>query len=181
MLTVILITLAIILGVDPMLTRSIGFELSVTAVCGIGIALFFFRRVRLAPVWRVLGSALAVSVGATITTAPLTMYYFGTLSIVGLITNLLVVPLLPAITYLSIAALFVSEAFSGLGIAIAFLVHILMSWILFVATALASIPYGHAEEVRISLRAVLLYYACLVAGIIGLMRYFKISWRQWWI
>ncbi len=181
MLTVILITLAIILGVDPMLTRSIGFELSVSAVCGIGIALFFFRRARLAPVAKAVGSALAVSVGATLATAPLTLYYFGTISIVGLITNLLVVPLLPVVTYLSIIALLVSEMFSGFSIAIAFFVHLLMNWILFVAMALASVPYGHAEEVKISLWAVVVYYALLVAGVVAAMKYFKISWRQWWV
>lgn len=181
LLTVILLTLATLVSISPALVRSIGFELSVMAVCGIGVALFWMRRVRLTPFVQAMATLLAVSVGATLATAPLTLYYFGNLSFVGLLTNMIVVPLLPFITYLVLLALFFQVFFIPLALVFSFIVHILMTWVLVVATLFASIPYGHMEELSFPLWGVAVYYTVVVAGIIFSMRYSKISWREWWI
>jgi ComEC/Rec2-related protein len=181
LLTVVLLTLAILLTVSPELVRSIGFELSVLAVCGIGAALFFLRNVRMTPGIKNVITLLAVSAGATIATAPLTLFYFGNLSLVGLITNLLVVPLLPFITYLVLLALFLQPLFAPLALVCSFVVHILLQWILFISTLCASIPYGNFEGISFPLWGVAVYYGILVAVIIFLMKYLRISWREWWV
>ena len=180
-LTVILLTLAALLTHSPMLVKSVGFELSVMAVCGIGIALFFLRRLNM-PTWlKTIATLFAVSLGATLTTAPLTLYYFGNISFVGLITNALVVPLLPIITYLVLAALFFQPILTPLALVFAFLADVLMKGVIFIAAICASIPYGNFEQLSFPLWGVVLFYCSLTMCIIFLMRYFKISWREWWI
>ncbi len=181
LLTIVLLTLALLLTYSPSLVRSIGFELSVVAVCGIGIALFFLKRIPL-PSWLTpVATLMAVSLGATITTAPLTLYYFGNISLVGLITNMLVVPLLPVVTYFVLFALFITPFFLPLALACSFVVHLLMSWILFVSTLCASIPYGNFSDISFPLWGVGVYYVLLTVLIIGGMKRWKISWREWWV
>ncbi|MEK7499032.1 MAG: ComEC/Rec2 family competence protein, partial [Patescibacteria group bacterium] len=150
-LTVILFTLAVLLTSSPQIINTIGFQLSVTAVCGIAVAIFFTRKIRVAPYLKAAISLCAVSFGATLTTAPLTLYYFGTVSLVGVITNMVVVPLLPLATYLVLVALVVKLFFLPLALMIAFVVHMFFAWILFVARLCASIPYGHFEHISFSL------------------------------
>lgn len=181
LLSVVLLTLAIVLTLSPELVRSIGFELSVLAVCGIGVALFFLRNIQLPSEWKGVITLLAVSLGATLATAPLTLYYFGNLSLVGLLTNVLVVPLLPLVTYLVLLALLFQPFLTPVALIFSFIVHILLKWILFIATLCASIPYGNFEQISFPLWGVAVYYIVVLAGIVGLMKALKISWRQWWI
>ncbi len=181
LLTVVLLTLAILLTLSPELVRSIGFELSMFAISGIGAALFFLRNVRFTPGTKGIVTLLAVSLGATLATAPLTLYYFGNLSLAGLITNLLVVPLLPFVTYLVLIALFLQSLITPVALVCSFVVHLLLKWILFVATLCANIPYGNFSDISFPLWGVALYYLLLVAGIVGLMKCLTISWREWWI
>lgn len=181
LLTVVVLTVAMLITRSPELVRSIGFELSIVAVCGIGIALFFLRTIRFAPGVKSIVTLFGVSLGATLTTAPLTLYYFGNLSLVGLMTNLLVVPLLPFVTYLVLIALFLQPLITPVALICSFVVHLLMKWILFIATLCASIPYGNFEEITFPLWGVAVYYFVLVIGIVVLMKYLKISWREWWI
>lgn len=180
-LTVILFTLTVLLTVSPRIIGTIGFQLSVSAVCGIGIAIFFTRKVRVAPYLKAVFTLCAVSFGATLTTAPLTLYYFGTVSPVGIITNLVVVPLLPFVTYVVLIALALQTFVFPLALVLAFVVHILLAWILFVARLCASIPYGHFENILFPLWGVFVYYGILVIAIIISMKRYQISWRQWWI
>lgn len=181
LLTVIILTVAVLVTANPAIVRSVGFELSVTAVAGIGVALFFFKRIRIRSSFRGIGSLLAVSIGATLATAPLTLYYFGNLSFVGMFANLLVVPLLPFVTYLALAALLLSSFISPLALIVAFFVHILMRWIVLVATLCAAVPFGHVENVRFSLVGVLLWYGALTIACVAAMKYLKIPWRSWWV
>ncbi|MDA1168882.1 MAG: ComEC/Rec2 family competence protein [bacterium] len=180
-LTVIFLTLAVLLTSSPRIINTIGFQLSVTAVCGIGIAIFFTRRIRVAPYLKAIFTLCAVSFGATLTTAPLTLYYFGTVSLVGIITNIVVIPLLPLVTYAVLIALVLQAFAFPFALMIAFVVHLLLAWILFVARLCASIPYGHFENILFPLWGIGLYYAVLMLGIIVIMKWHKISWRQWWI
>lgn len=180
-LTVILLTLAVLLTSTPAIINNIGFQLSMTAVSGIGIALFLVRRVHVTGFTKAVVTLIAVSFGATLATAPLTMYYFGNISLAGLITNMLVVPLLPLVTYLVLLALVLQPLVYPIALVIAFVVHLLMGWILFVARVCASIPYGHFEKIVFPVWGIGLYYAVLMLGIIVIMKRHKISWRQWWI
>ncbi|OGY35432.1 MAG: hypothetical protein A3E36_01915 [Candidatus Andersenbacteria bacterium RIFCSPHIGHO2_12_FULL_45_11b] len=181
LLTVILLTLAVLLTISPELVRSIGFELSVVAVCGIGVALFFVRRIRFSSWMQDIATLFAVSLGATIATAPLTLYYFGNVSLAGLVTNIAVVPLLPFVMYLVLVALFFQTFFIPLALVLSFIAHALMTWMLFIATLCASIPYGHFEQISFPIWGIFLYYGLITVLIILLMKHLKIPWRDWWV
>ena len=92
-----LITLvaAITLLINPMFIIDLGWLLSFASLFGIMILMphlsrFFYgdRRPRF------IASSVLVSVSATLMTAPIALYYFGTLSLISVIANLLILPTL---------------------------------------------------------------------------------------
>ncbi|MBM6404650.1 ComEC/Rec2 family competence protein [Phycicoccus sp. CSK15P-2] len=97
----------VVLVVDPWLARSYGFALSTLAT--LGLLLFtrpwgdaVARRLpsRLAP----LGPAFAVPVAAQAATAPVVVLLQGSVSLVGVVANLLAAPLVPPATVAGVAA-----------------------------------------------------------------------------
>lgn len=106
----------VVLAADPASVTSVGAWLSVTAVWGTWAA---GRLVP--PAWRGRAAVrlVAASVGATVATAPITAFAFGTVAPVGVFTNLVAVPLVG----LAVPAVFVSLALgaaaAGGGLALA--------------------------------------------------------------
>ncbi len=83
---------------NPMTAANVGFQLSVASVAGIlllspGIRRWLEELLSPGKLPRKLGSALAASVsvtlGATLVTTPLSAFYFGTVSLMGMVNNLL--------------------------------------------------------------------------------------------
>jgi competence protein ComEC len=97
----------LVLVVDPWLARSFGFALSSLATLGL---LLFTRPwgdaigARLPPRLRGLGPALAIPVAAQAMTAPVVVLLQGSVSVVGILANLLAAPLVPVATVAGVAA-----------------------------------------------------------------------------
>ena len=98
------------LGACPLTIASIGFQLSVASVAG--IFLFCARLVNWLRTWmpgkgrtirgrleRWVGASIAVTLSATVLTVPLTAVHFGLVSLVGVATNLLVLPVVSLAFY----------------------------------------------------------------------------------
>ena len=100
----------VMLLANPLVIASVGFQLSVSGVAGI----FLFEKVLRRWFRARMGSkektfrsklqngfcaTLSVSISATILTTPLVAYYFGTVSLVGILANVLVVPVISLIFY----------------------------------------------------------------------------------
>ena len=97
-----------------------GFQLSFAATAGIvylGPGITAWLTARGAPAW--LAAAVAVSLGAQAAVTPLMLSHFNQLSLIGVIANLLVVPLAAVATTLGMLALLV-ELVSGAGAALLF-------------------------------------------------------------
>ena len=99
--------IVVVLVVDPWLARSFGFALSSLATLGLllftrpwGDAIGARLPRRLAP----LGPALAIPVAAQAMTAPLVVLLQGSVSVVGVVANLLAAPLVPVATVAGVAA-----------------------------------------------------------------------------
>ncbi len=109
------------------------------------------------------GRLVAVSVAAWLSTAPLSMYYFGRFALVALLANLLVLPLTFLIVVTGVLAL-LGGALAGGVLASVFnhanilFVHLLVRGI----HGLQGIPGGHIEGVRFPLPLLLLWYAVLL-------------------
>ncbi len=101
----------VVLVLDPWLARSYGFALSCLATLGL---LLFTRPwgeaigTRLPPRLAPLGPALAVPVAAQAMTAPVVVLLQGSVSVVGVVANLLAAPLVPVATVAGVAAALVS-------------------------------------------------------------------------
>lgn len=87
---VLAVAVLVVLAVDPAAARQAGAWLSVAAVWGTAQAGVVLRRMRRPrPAVRL----LAASVGAVVATAPITAHVFGQVSLAGVATNLLAIPL----------------------------------------------------------------------------------------
>lgn len=117
--TSLALALLILLVQNPYAAASVGLQLSFASVAGIQLASQRICRALYEPVgrrlprsafwaralnalWHFLTASLSATLGALLFTTPLTAYYFGRLSLVSPLANLLV---LPAVTVLMISAL----------------------------------------------------------------------------
>jgi competence protein ComEC len=136
---------------DPWSVQSVGAWLSVAAVVGVIWAARAtersFKVVRL----------LAPAVAATLLTAPITAYAFGTVAPIGVLANLLAIPLAGVAVPGLMVALLSSSSWlaAGAGLCLALLDG--------VATAAAAVPGGHFIMIA-GPRAAALWLAILVVG-----------------
>lgn len=127
---------------------------------------------------------LAVSLAAQLGTLPFTAYYFERVSVVSLVANLVVVPLVGINTLLGFATMFFAFVSAPIAQCYATLNGTIVSFVLgFVKTA-ASVPYAYIDASHVEASFPILYYigligfanidkprvrkAALIAGLIGL-------------
>ena len=140
----------VMLLVNPLVITSVSFQLSVG--CMIGIFLFSRRisgylaeqyrkrkkRFRKIGQW-IIGS-VAVTLSAMITTTPLVAYYFGTISLVGIVTNLLTLWVISFIFYGIILVCILAAFWNPAASAVAAVVAWPIRYVLTVSKLLASFP-----------------------------------------
>ena len=93
---IILLVAAITLVINPMFIINLGWLLSFASFAGIMIlgpqlATFFYGDKQ--P--KFIASTILTTISATLMTLPITLYYFGTLSLISVLANLLILPTLP--------------------------------------------------------------------------------------
>ncbi len=162
-------------ALNPTLLWDVGFQLSLFAT--IGLSLFatpFSQRftvllARLFPrrtaviLSDFLAEPIVVSIAAQITTLPLIILYFGRLSLVSLLVNLLVIPVQSVLLILGLAATIVSFAIPFLAQILYWLDLLLLSWTLAVVRLFARLPFADVGF-QISPRLILLFYLVLLGG-----------------
>ncbi len=114
---VLAVAAAVVLAPNPLVLMSPGFQLSFAAVAGL---LFLSSRIE-APLRAVLpasvASGVAVSLAATAATAPVSLLTFGQISVVGVVANLVIVPVITPVMGLGLAGIalgFASHTVAGL-------------------------------------------------------------------
>jgi competence protein ComEC len=145
----------VMLVLEPGIAGSISFQLSFAAV--LGIALFSARFAARGSGWiqdsesipvftkRILTGAvygMAVSLAATIATAPLVAFHFGEIPIWGVPSTLLVVPVLPLFLGGSVLAAGVSSVVGQSVAVVGVLAHGIGNYMSFVAGWFGSLPIG---------------------------------------
>ncbi|MAF81158.1 hypothetical protein CL628_04060 [bacterium] len=180
--TILLLTVTGLVSFNPTVWQDVGFQLSVSAVLGIFLALFASKpwreAVSVLPQW--LMSLVVVSVGAGLATAPLVAYHFAIVTPVSLIANLLVVPIVPFVIAGSAIALAVGLVAPGMSVLLAYPVHLLLSWAIWVTAQLSNLPWAYRDELIFSLPSVTIYYLVLVTLTLGLIGWQKQNWREMW-
>jgi competence protein ComEC len=138
---VLALAVAALVLVDPMLTRSVGFQLSVGASLGLALlAAPLAARLR-GPAW--LAESLAVTLAAQAGVAPVLLASFGGMPLVTPLANLLAVPVAGPLTGWGMAAGLLAGLVGG---PLATVLHLpttlMLSWIQLVAVAAARAPLG---------------------------------------
>ena len=137
----------VMLAVNPLVITSVSFQLSVG--CMIGIFLFqrkiynwamekLGRKYRRFKSW--FASSLSVTLSAMTVTTPLVAYYFGTVSLVGVLTNLLTLWIISLIFYGIMLVCLTGFFWPAVGSAIAWLLSWPVRYVLLVSKTLAAFP-----------------------------------------
>lgn len=139
--------------VNPLVITSVSFQLSVG--CMIGIFLFQKQlydwmcgklhvegKSLAARMKRWLAGSVSMTLSAISLTTPLSAYYFGAVSIVGVLTNLLTLWAVSIIFYGIILVCILSAFAPGIAAVFSSAVSLLIQLVLFVARSLAAIPFA---------------------------------------
>ncbi len=168
---------ALILLSDPAVLHDLGFQLSFCAV--LGLVLFadpislglkrllqriLPRRFAL-PLHGLLAEPLVATLAAQITTLPLTILYFGKLSLVALPVNLLIVPAQAALLVLGLAAVAVYVFAPALGTLLLWADMLFLSWTINVVRAFAQLEFAELV-VDLDGRVIQAFYILLIGGAI---------------
>lgn len=165
---------------NPLVITSVGFQLSVASVAGIllfsgRISAWLMDAKRLGRFQKKskklctkLAASVSVSLGAMLTTAPLAAFYFGTVSIISPVTNLLCLPMVTALFCGIIASCVLGGIWMPLGAFCAWMISWLARLILEIAHLLATIPMAAVYTESIYIVAWLVFcYVLLVVFLIS--------------
>lgn len=139
---------AMTLWTPSVLLHDVGFQLSFLATAGLfWIAPWFEQYTQWMPETLGLREALSATLGATVATLPISIFWFGRVSLIGPIANLLVVPLVPLSMLLGFLALIVPFA----GTLLAFLTWLVLTWMIVAAQFFGALPFAtlHGEGLMI--------------------------------
>ena len=164
----------VMLFVNPLVITSVSFQLSVG--CMIGIFLFQKRlydwlctkldcrnRGVLSSLKRFAAGSVSMTLAATSLTTPLSAYYFGAVSIVGVLTNLFTLWAVSIIFYGIILVCAFSIWAPGIGAVISSAVSLLIQFVLLVARILAAFPFAAVYTRSVYILAWLVFCYILLA------------------
>ena len=166
--------LAAVLAWNPLLIYNPGFQLSVAAVFGILLLRKplqeFVKHTVLRPFKKppeLLSNLLAVSLAAQIATAPIIATSFDQVSIIGVLTNLVAVPLSgPILTFGLLGAIV-----GNVAVPLAYLINasngFLVTVLAWVAEAASALPFAAVEAPGVTLPLVGLFYLGCVPAVIA--------------
>ncbi len=151
----------VLVAVRPNAILDPGFQLSFAGVFGL---LAFQKPIRATLPRRLpegLASTLSATVAATLTTLPIAALHFGLAAPIGLVTNLVAVPMLAAAVPAAAVALFADAINASLGAFLAGGASVPFAWLAGTASVAARAPGGHAywgaHTVWVSLLAAALF------------------------
>ncbi len=147
--TALAFAVLVMLAVNPMTVTSVSFQLSVGCMAGIFLftgriqaylqsALGCIKGFSKSKRWFI--SSVSVTIGASIVTTPLVAIYFGTVSLVGIVTNLLTVWVISFIFQGIILALLLSFLLPAVAVFAAGVISWPIRYVLIVAKILADFP-----------------------------------------
>lgn len=160
----------LILSISPEALYDAGFQLSFTAVTSI---VLFSRHInRISPRSRILFTLMAyvaATISANIGCALISAYHFHTLPLLSVLSNIIVIPILPlfaAIGIIYIAMLSLGVNLPELQLALDGITS-LMQWI---AEASTAIPGSHIDNIHVTTAELILYYTTVALVLAAVLR-----------
>lgn len=117
------------------------------------------------PIWQFLSGIIFLTLAAQIATLPLTMHYFGKLSLIAPLANILIVPLVAGLTIWGFVSVILGLIYWFFGFLSGVLIYLPLTYILRVTHLLAKISYA-SLNLKMAGWMVFVYYGILAAGVI---------------
>ncbi|MEM9986214.1 MAG: ComEC/Rec2 family competence protein, partial [Bacteroidota bacterium] len=155
MLNVVSLAALIQMLYSPQVVFELSFQLSYSAVLGIILLLPRLVPDQKAGWVSLIHGWLAVSLVASLATAPLVIYYFGQFPTYFLLTNLLISGILPIIMGLGLLAIPLA-GLPGIGDLVGFLLEQSMTGLIFICESVAALPHAIIPIAQIEFAGVLL-------------------------
>jgi len=187
-ITALTFAAAIMVGISPYILEDAAFQLSFLAMAGLVFLFPSFRSLGRRAISKFIGEegaivtaatfagdSLSVTMAAIIAVWPVVAYYFGIISFAGPLATFLLLPALPAVILVGAASGVIGLIFLPVGQAVGWLAWLFLSYMLVIASWLASSPLAFIEVDPIAPAWLWLYYAGLTTAII-LGRKLKIDW-----
>jgi competence protein ComEC len=131
------------------------------------------------PVSAFLNEALVVTTAAQITTLPVILYHFRQLSLVTLVTNVLILPVQPAVMLFGGMATIAGLIWLPLGQVLGWAAWLFLAYTIEMVKLTANVPYASVSLGRVSAGLVWVYYGLLLVGV-WIMGQDKEKRRAWW-
>ncbi|MBX4187663.1 MAG: ComEC/Rec2 family competence protein [Candidatus Doudnabacteria bacterium] len=156
----LLLTSAVMLLQNPkLLVYDIGFQLSFAALAGLLFIQPLFDDKF--PKANIVSSSIFPTIAAQVTTAPIILYHFGNFSLISVLANLLVLPSIPIAMFLGAAALAIYMIAPAAGAISAFLVWLLLKYVILVIGICSNVPLASLDNITFPLYALCIYFAVL--------------------
>ncbi len=158
--------------VNPMILRyDVGFQLSVLATLGLILMYplferWFMRRGEM----KFFAEVFFMTLSAQIFVVPIIAYYFGSVSIVSLLANLLVLPVIPIAMVLAFLVAVIGFASSAAAVFAGGALYWLLEYVFAVVDVLAGLSWA-SKEVSMSVWLLGVFYLILFVGIVIARRY----------
>ena len=186
--TALSFALLIMVASNPLAITSVSLQLSVGSIIGMFAfssriyqrirGWFFFVKIKDDSLagkllhWFI--GSLSVTLGSMVVTVPLSAVYFRSVSLIGIVTNLLTLWLITLVFYGIIAAVAIGAVWSAAGAFFGRLLSMPIQFILGAAKALSRVPGG-----CLYLRNEYIIYACIAAYLVLLLMFFWKNFRVW--
>lgn len=147
---------------NPRALFDVGLQLSFAATWGI-IAMYRPIQQRLSFLPGILASTLGVTLAAQMAVTPIGLYYFGGVSVISLIANLFVVPLVAILVNTGSAVTLIGLIYLPAAQVLSHFNHILLTILIRGVKWFAGVPFGYLELPRWPITWVIIYYLALGA------------------
>lgn len=164
----------LILSANPLAIADIGFQLSFISVLSIILLLPKLRRINLPLpgfIYDMLISSLAVQIGIL----PLIAYYFNSVPILSIVSNIIIVPLVSLFTVLGIGLCLLLFLLPGFSYMLSAVINILGDIIVNIASYIGTLKYANITVMSPTVVEIVFYYvsAALLLGVISVKVKYK--------
>ncbi len=168
-LTSLAFSCIVMLLINPFFIFNCGFRLSYAATLSLVTLSPVVKRKLDAISESITGSALprfisglaASTIAAQLGVLPVIINSFNRISIISLISNLAVLPVLEAITICGASMAMVAQIYEGISLVIGYVANVLLTTVLYVTKVLSSIPFASVDAPCLPSVVVVLYYSAL--------------------
>lgn len=159
----ILTSVSIMFLVNPLVIKSVSFQLSVAAL--LGVILFTPRySVLIKGIGSGFREIISGTIAATLATLPITVVSFGGVSLVSVLSNLIILPLIPPLMLISTAGIVLAALVSRIGEVVFWPTYLLSELIFEIVMSISQIGVSYVESREVGFFVFLVLLLLLIWG-----------------